>query len=178
MSERPIVPTDVSDEVGGFDKFAEAASRLASRAWFFVFCVLLVVVWAPSILVLKDIDTWQLIINTLTTIVTFLMVALLQNSQTRADQALQHKLNAIADGLADLMAELDKGREGSSLQKDVAELRAAVGLEQRESTSNNEVDSASGDDRDSAGPRDDAARPSRDEAHENEVERQDTGVAG
>ncbi|HET8614496.1 MAG TPA: low affinity iron permease family protein [Actinomycetales bacterium] len=156
MSERPIVPTDVSDEVGGFDKFAEGASRLASRAWFFVFCVLLVVLWAPSIFVLKDIDTWQLIINTLTTIVTFLMVALLQNSQTRADQAVQHKLNAIADGLADLMKEMEKGREGSSLHTDIAELRAAVGLEQRESTSNNEV--AAGGDRDASGPRDDAAR--------------------
>jgi hypothetical protein len=157
VSERPVVPTDVSEEVGGFDKFAEGASRLASRAWFFVFCVLLVVVWAPSILVLKNVDTWQLIINTLTTIVTFLMVALLQNSQTRADQAVQHKLNAIADGLADLMRQIDKGAEDSSLDTDVAELRAAVGLEQRESTSNNRADTASGGEADSSGPRDDAA---------------------
>jgi low affinity Fe/Cu permease len=161
VSERPVVPTDVSDEVGGFDKFAEGASRLASRAWFFVFCVLLVVVWAPSILLLKNIDTWQLIINTLTTIVTFLMVALLQNSQTRADQAVQHKLNAIADGLADLMRQVDKGAEDSSLETDVAELRAAVGLEQRESTSNNQADTSSGGDADSSGPRDDAARGER-----------------
>lgn len=155
MSDRPIVPTDVSDEVGGFDKFAEGASRLASRAWFFVFCVLLVVVWAPSIVVLKNIDTWQLIINTLTTIVTFLMVALLQNSQTRADQAVQHKLNAIADALADLMTEVGRGIDDDTLDQDVAELRAAVGLEERESTSNNEADAAGGD-RDASGPRDDA----------------------
>jgi low affinity Fe/Cu permease len=134
---RPVVPTDVSDEVGGFDRFAEGASRLASRAWFFAFCVLLVVIWAPSILVLKDIDTWQLIINTLTTIVTFLMVALLQNSQTRADLAVQHKLNAIADGLADLMEQLHEQTEDSHLRQDVLELRAAVGLEERESTSKN-----------------------------------------
>ena len=156
MSDRPIVPTDVSDEVGGFDKFAEGASRLASRAWFFVFCVLLVVVWAPSIVVLKNIDTWQLIINTLTTIVTFLMVALLQNSQTRADQAVQHKLNAIADALADLMTEVGRGIDDDTLDQDVAELRAAVGLEERESTSNNQADPAGGD-RDASGPRDDAA---------------------
>jgi low affinity Fe/Cu permease len=142
VSERPIVPTDVSDDVGGFDRFAEGASRLASRASFFVFCVLLVVVWAPSILVLRDIDTWQLIINTLTTIVTFLMVALLQNSQTRADQAVQHKLNAIADALADLMTEVGRGIDDDTLDEDVAELRAAVGLEERESTSNNEAVSA------------------------------------
>jgi low affinity Fe/Cu permease len=111
---------------------------VASRAAFFTFCVLLVVVWAPTILFLRDINTWQLIINTITTIVTFLMVALLQNSQTRSDMALQHKLNAIADGLADLMAFLDeKSSNDRDLNHDLAELRAAVGLEEHESTSNN-----------------------------------------
>jgi low affinity Fe/Cu permease len=127
------MPSDVSTKVGGFDRFAEAAARIASRAWFFCFCVLLVVIWAPSIAVIQDIDTWQLIINTLTTIITFLMVALLQNSQTRADLAVQHKLNAIADSLSDLM--LEKG-----LDQDARELRAAVGLEQHESTSHNTDD--------------------------------------
>ena len=130
MSASPVMPSEVSDKLGFFDRFAESASRLASRAWFFCFCVLLVVLWAPSILLIRNIDTWKLIINTLTTIVTFLMVALLQNSQTRADQAVQHKLNAIADALSDLMHE-----EGH--QKDAAELRDAVGLEDRESTSKN-----------------------------------------
>jgi low affinity Fe/Cu permease len=134
MSERPVMPTDVSQSVGSFDKFAEVAARVASRAWFFCFCVLMVVVWAPSILVFRDVDTWQLIINTATTIITFLMVALLQNSQTRADLAVQHKLNAIADSLSDLMQRED-------LSQDAKELRAAVGLEQRESTTNNSAES-------------------------------------
>jgi low affinity Fe/Cu permease len=79
--------------------------------------------------------TWQLIINTVTTIITFLLVALLQNSQTRSDQAIQHKLNAIADGLADLMAHAYTGGEGRDLEQDLVELRAAVGLEAHESTS-------------------------------------------
>lgn len=130
MASNPQMPSEVSTQVGAFDRFAEGASRVASRAWFFCFCVLLVVVWAPSILILRDIDTWQLIINTLTTIITFLMVALLQNSQTRADQALQHKLNAIADMLSDLARE-------DGLEKDARELREAVGLESKESTSHN-----------------------------------------
>jgi low affinity Fe/Cu permease len=124
------MPSDVSTTVGGFDRFAEVAARVASRAWFFCFCVLLVLLWAPSIILIRNIDTWQLIINTLTTIITFLMVALLQNSQTRADLAVQHKLNAIADSLSDLMRE--KG-----LHQDAQELRAAVGLEEHESTSHN-----------------------------------------
>jgi hypothetical protein len=131
------MPSEVSQRVGPFDVFAGLASRIASRAAFFTFCVLLVIVWAPSIFLLHDIDTWQLIINTVTTIITFLMVALLQNSQTRSDQAVQHKLNAIADGLADLMAYLHTGGEGRDLEQDLIELRTAVGLESHESTSGN-----------------------------------------
>jgi low affinity Fe/Cu permease len=131
-----LMPSEVSSRVGFFDRFAGHAARLASRAWFFAFCVLLILVWAPSIAVIGSVDTWQLIINTATTIVTFLMVALLQNSQTRADQAVQHKLNALADGLGDVMAHL-AGQEDRDLLKDLDELRAAVGLENKESTSDN-----------------------------------------
>jgi Low affinity iron permease len=131
-----LMPSEVSPQVGAFDAFAAWASKIASRAVFFTFCVLLVVVWAPTIFLFHDVDTWQLIINTLTTIITFLMVALLQNSQTRSDQAIQHKLNALADGLADLMAHVYTGGEGRNLEQDLIELRAAVGLEAHESTSN------------------------------------------
>ena len=129
-----LMPSDVSQRVGAFDRFAGVSSQIASRATFFTFCVLLVVVWGPTFFLLRDVDTWQLIINTVTTIVTFLMVALLQNSQTRSDQAVQHKLNAIADGLADLMAHVETGGEGRDLGRDLMELRAAVGLETHEST--------------------------------------------
>lgn len=104
--------------------------RVVSRAWFFAACVLIVAVWAPSIAVIGNIDTWQLIINTITTIVTFLLVALLQNTQKRADDAVQHKLNAIADGLADLMGKLAENYP--DLEVDCKELRSAVGLEDRE----------------------------------------------
>ena len=138
MSSRsaPIVmPSEVTEHVGAFDVFATWASKIASRAAFFTFCVLLVVIWAPTIFIFRDVDTWQLIINTMTTIITFLLVALLQNSQTRSDQAIQHKLNAIADGLADLMAHVYTGGEGRNLEHDLVELRAAVGLEAHESTS-------------------------------------------
>jgi hypothetical protein len=130
------MPTEVSSRVGFFDRFAGHAAKLASRAWFFAFCVLLILIWAPSIAVIGSVDTWQLIINTATTIITFLMVALLQNSQTRADQAVQHKLNALADGLGDVMAHL-AGEKDRDLMKDLDELRAAVGLEEKESTSHN-----------------------------------------
>ena len=131
------MPSEVSERVGFFDRFAGFASLVASRALFFAFCVLLIVIWVPSILLIRDIDTWQLIINTATTCITFLMVALLQNSQTRSDQAVQHKLNAIADGLSDLMAHIADNVETRDLERDIIELRDAVGLEAHESTSHN-----------------------------------------
>jgi hypothetical protein len=139
-----LMPTEVSTRVGFFDRFAGVASLVAGRAAFFAFCVLLIVIWAPSILLLRDVDTWQLIINTATTIVTFLMVALLQNSQTRNDQAVHHKLNAIADGLSDLMVQLEGRLPDRDLSQDVKELRAAIGLEEHESTSDNAASAASG----------------------------------
>jgi hypothetical protein len=60
------------------------------------------------------------------------LVALLQNTQKRADDAVQHKLNAIADALSDLMGELAEAHP--DLRNDRAELRDAVGLEDRESS--------------------------------------------
>lgn len=127
----PMMPSDVTGQLSVFDRFATRASDFVSRAWFFVMCVLAVVLWAPSFFLLHNTDTWQLIINTLTTIITFLLVALLQNTQKRADEATQHKLNAIADGLADLMRQL--GDSHPHLHHDTDELRQAVGLEMRES---------------------------------------------
>jgi uncharacterized membrane protein len=118
-----------------FDRFAGRSSEFVSRAPFFGFCVLLVVVWAPTYFLVGNFDTYQLIINTPTTIITFLLVALLQNTQKRNEEALQHKLDALADGLADLMehfAEDDPERRAAKedLSSDIEDLRAAVGLEE------------------------------------------------
>ncbi len=94
--------------------------------------LILVVVWFPTLFIFA-VNTSQLIINTITTIITFLLVALLQNTQTRSDAAVQAKLNiTIADGLADLMAAQTAGGK-KSLAADVKDLRQAVGLENRES---------------------------------------------
>jgi len=127
------LPSSVRGNIGIFDRFATTAATFASRAPFFAGCVLLIVIWVPTFSFLK-VDTWQLIINTATTIITFLLVALLQNSQTRNDQATQHKLNAIADGLADLMAHQARTYRDDDLQRDLRELKLAVGLEDRETT--------------------------------------------
>ena len=97
-------------------------------AVFFLACVLLVVLWVPSYFVFQSLNTWQLVINTATTIVTFLLVALLQNSQRRSEQAVHQKLDALADGLADLMEHSSGG--GDDLRRHIADLRQAVGIEQ------------------------------------------------
>ena len=141
-----LMPTDVSSRVGFFDRIAGHVARVASQAPFFAFCVLLVMLWLIQGVIAVAAGggiskfasaSYQLEINTTTTIITFLLVALLQNSQSRNDQATQHKLNAIADGLADLMTHAAGQTENDRLHKHTAELRAAVGLEQHESSSKN-----------------------------------------
>ncbi len=110
-----------------FDRFAEHAADFVSHAWFFLGCLALVLVWAPSYFLFGSLDTWELVINTATTIVTFLLVALLQNSQKRNEVAMHQKLDAIADGLADLMEHV--AGDDEDLQADRLELRRAVGIE-------------------------------------------------
>ncbi|MFC6900616.1 low affinity iron permease family protein [Nonomuraea dietziae] len=127
------MPSEVSSRLSFFDRFATKAAGFVSGAWFFAMCVLLVLIWAPSYFAFGSVDTWQLVINTATTIVTFLLVALLQNTQSRANDAVQHKLNAIADGLADLMSQMAESQDAQRLRDDTRELREAVGLENKES---------------------------------------------
>jgi low affinity Fe/Cu permease len=129
-SRQPLKPSQVDAELSWFDRMATSVSGMVAKAWFFATCVVIVAVWAPSYFVFRDLNLWQLIINTLTTIITFLLVALLQNTQSRADKAVQRKLNAIADSLADLMEAHRK--DDATMTVDVAELRHAVGLEHRE----------------------------------------------
>lgn len=78
-----------------FTGLANAAARGAGRAHTFALAVLVIVVWAVTGPIFGFSDTWQLIINTGTTIVTFLMVFLIQNSQNRDSAAIQVKLDEI-----------------------------------------------------------------------------------
>ena len=123
------------EQVGGrtfhrsaFDRFGEAASNFAGQGAFFAGCIGILVLWLASYFVISNKDTWQLIINTVTTIITFLLVALLQNAQRRGEIVQQTKLNAIADALADLMEHEATGTAGD-LMTDMRDLRAAAGLE-------------------------------------------------
>jgi low affinity Fe/Cu permease len=88
MAAKP--PSKVSKAFGAF---ANVVARAAGRPSAFVLAMLVIVVWGASGPVFGFSDTWQLIINTGTTIVTFLMVFLIQNSQNRDNAAIQVKLD-------------------------------------------------------------------------------------
>ena len=78
-----------------FTQFANMVSRVAGRSWAFIACILFVLVWAATGPAFGFSDTWQLVINTSTTIITFLMVFLIQNTQNRDNAALQAKLDEL-----------------------------------------------------------------------------------
>ncbi len=78
-----------------FKRFATAASRATGKPITFVLAVSIVVVWAATGPLFGFSDTWQLVINTSTTIITFLMVFLIQNTQNRDTEAMQVKLDEL-----------------------------------------------------------------------------------
>ena len=82
-----------------FEKVANVIARAMGRPLTFLLCCALVLVWAASGPLFHFSDTWQLVINTGTTIVTFLMVFLIQNSQNREGAALQVKLDELIRAL-------------------------------------------------------------------------------
>ena len=78
-----------------FKCFAQWAARKTGRPSTFLLAVLVIVVWGITGPIFHYSDTWQLIINTGTTIITFLMVFLIQNTQNRDGEALQVKLDEL-----------------------------------------------------------------------------------
>lgn len=78
-----------------FRRFAEVTSRYAGKPVAFILAVTIVVVWGVTGPLFHYGDTWQLVINTSTTIITFLMVFLIQSSQNRDTAALQIKLDEL-----------------------------------------------------------------------------------
>src|SRR6188474_811085 len=78
-----------------FRKFSKHASALLGTPWAFVVAVGIVLTWALSGPLFAFSETWQLVINTGTTIVTFLMVFLIQRSQNKESLAVQVKLNEL-----------------------------------------------------------------------------------
>jgi low affinity Fe/Cu permease len=80
-----------------FSQTAQLASNLAGHARTFVIACLLIVIWGVTGPLFGWSDTWQLVVNTATSIITFLMVFLLQHTQNRDTIAMQLKLDALID---------------------------------------------------------------------------------
>lgn len=78
-----------------FRKFAQKTSDAVGSSWAFLLACTAVIVWAISGPIFKFSETWQLVINTGTTIITFLMIFLVQNSQNRDAKATQLKLDEL-----------------------------------------------------------------------------------
>ncbi|WP_382321768.1 low affinity iron permease family protein [Hydrogenophaga sp. UC242_50] len=78
-----------------YSRFAKAAARFSGRPRVFTLAVALIVVWLVTGPLFGFSDTWQLVINTGTTIITFLMVFLIQNTQNRDTEAIQVKLDEL-----------------------------------------------------------------------------------
>ena len=94
-----------------FRVFARNASEVLGSAWAFVIAIAIIVVWAMTGHFFHYSDTWQLIINTGTTIVTFLMVFLIQNTQNRDSKAAHLKLDELIralEGARDHLVDLEK----------------------------------------------------------------------
>jgi low affinity Fe/Cu permease len=89
---RDMVQSAVTSRNEWFSRFAHETARLSGKPVTFIAAVLVVVIWAVSGPLFGYSDTWQLVINTSTTIITFLMVFLIQSTQNRDTMALQIKL--------------------------------------------------------------------------------------
>ncbi len=135
MSEgsEPTKPTEVSEKRGMFDTLADRASTVAARSGFFVAVLVAALVWLAVGPLTGFSHRWIDALQVVGTVVTLLLVALLENEQWRNAKATQRKLNALAEAVAHLLAADEPPKE--ALDEHVAQLRAAVGLEKRESIS-------------------------------------------
>jgi low affinity Fe/Cu permease len=112
-----------------FDRFVQAAYVRVSQAPFFFVCTGMVLAWLVSLPLWADLKEWQTAIHTVASVLTLLLVVLLENAGRRTDEAAQEKLNVIAEAVAELMA--SDARNDPHLRDAAERLRKAVGLEER-----------------------------------------------
>jgi len=124
MATRP--PASRAHEL--FTHLAQATARVVGTGWAFVIALAIIAIWAILGPIYHFSDTWQLVINTGTTIVTFLMVFLIQGSQNREARAIRLKLDELirsVKGARNQLIELDEltDAELDELQKQFEQLR-------------------------------------------------------
>jgi len=116
-----------------FTRFTSNTSAILGRPWIFCTALAVLILWAISGPVLGFSDTWQLIINTGTTIVTFLMVFIIQNTQNRDNMAMNIKLDAIMNKHGITEEDLLKAEDESDkkLEKDKKKIQKRAGENRR-----------------------------------------------
>ena len=82
-----------------FRKFAHKTSEIVGSPWAFILATAVIVVWAITRPIFHFSDTWQLVVNTGTTVITFLMVFLIENTQNRDATAIHLKLDELIRGM-------------------------------------------------------------------------------
>lgn len=112
-----------------FEKFVDVSTTLISRAPFFAVCVAIVVLWGVSYPLWSSITKWELAIHTFGAVLSLLLLVLLENAARRNQEAMQEKLNVLAEALAALME--SRAADDPDLEQAVDRLREAVGLEER-----------------------------------------------
>ena len=119
----------MSDGRSPFEVFVETAYQGASRAPFFFVCALIVVAWLVSAPWWVDLKARQVAIHTVASVMSLLLLAVLQYAGRRSEEAAQEKMNVLAEALAALMA--SQAQTDPELDAAVRKLREAVGLEDR-----------------------------------------------
>jgi len=112
-----------------FERFVERTYLRVSGAGMFFLCVAVVAAWFASVPLWVDLKEWQVAIHTVGSVVTLLLLVLLENASRRADEAAQEKLNLIAAALAALME--SHAADDEQLRDATSRLREAVDLEDR-----------------------------------------------
>ena len=133
MQKETLRPEEKSRDVfcvvsDAFRLFAKRSSSLLGSAWAFAAAILIILIWGLTGPMFHYSDTWQLIINTGTTIVTFLMVFLIQNTQNRDAKAVHLKLDELIRALKNArneLIDLEKltDEDLTSLEKQFARVR-------------------------------------------------------
>lgn len=117
------------DGPGPFEQFVDATNQRVSRAPFFFVCVALVLLWLISVPLWHDLKSWQVAIHTVSSVLSLLLLVLLENAGRRAQEAAQEKLNVIAEGLLALMH--SHGESDPEVKEAAHKLQDAIGLEER-----------------------------------------------
>jgi low affinity Fe/Cu permease len=118
-----------SDGHDPFERFVEAANQVVSRGPFFAVIVLALVLWAASYPFWSSTTKWELALHTGSAILSLLLLVLLENAGRRSQEAIQEKLNVVAEALSDLMT--SRAADDPELAESVEKLRQAIGLEER-----------------------------------------------